>query len=277
MEKKLTQRTIGLLVVIAFVIILLPLVFTKNEATSKSKHTKTPIVSEKKTTETPTSDMEIASEIAAQTNLSTDSIEYNTKALHHAANTQPEQPTPTTKPIPDSQIKDQVAQAAPPASSKEPIDEENKNSLVPEQPQPQFSIISKNNKASTSAKTPSKPEHRPAVVKAVHLTKPALEKKTKATLAQHTVHNHSKLRSPAWVVQLGSFNSKSNAKNLTDRLRTAGFKAFSREIKSAKGKSSTRVYVGPEYKQASAVKLSTKLEEKMKLKGIVLSYKPLDL
>jgi DedD protein len=87
----------------------------------------------------------------------------------------------------------------------------------------------------------------------------------------------AKLNSTAWVVQMGNFKDKNNARRLADKLRGAGYKAFTKEIKSAKGNVSTRVYIGPEFKQALALQLSNKVEQDMKMHGIVVSIKPLEI
>jgi len=87
----------------------------------------------------------------------------------------------------------------------------------------------------------------------------------------------AKLTSTAWAVQMGNFKNKDNARRLADKLRTAGYKAFMKEIKSAKGNITTRVYIGPEFKHASAVTLSNKVQQDIKMEGIVVTIKPLEL
>lgn len=75
----------------------------------------------------------------------------------------------------------------------------------------------------------------------------------------------------AWVVQLGSFSSKVNADKLNLSLRKEGFPAFVEPIEQDK-KTIYRVRVGPELLRSDAEKLLKSINEKMKLKGIVLSY-----
>lgn len=75
----------------------------------------------------------------------------------------------------------------------------------------------------------------------------------------------------AWVVQLGSFESKVNADKLNLNLRKSGFPAFVEPL-TKKGKTSYRVRVGPEILRADADALLKKIKSKMKLDGIVLSY-----
>ena len=75
----------------------------------------------------------------------------------------------------------------------------------------------------------------------------------------------------AWVVQLGSFESKENAESLNQKLRKAGFPAFVEPI-TQNNKTAYRVRVGPELLHTDADKLLDKINKKMKLKGIVLGY-----
>lgn len=84
------------------------------------------------------------------------------------------------------------------------------------------------------------------------------------------------LKNPVWVIQIGSFKNKTNALRLVNQLRSSGYRAFIQRTSTAFGES-TRVFVGPEYKQVNARALATRLETDMHLKGIVVSYKPLTL
>lgn len=78
----------------------------------------------------------------------------------------------------------------------------------------------------------------------------------------------------AWAIQMGNFKVKKNALQLVSKLHAAGYKAFTRDIKIAKGIYTTRVYIGPEMKQASAIKLSKKIYQAFNMQGIVINYKP---
>ncbi len=85
-----------------------------------------------------------------------------------------------------------------------------------------------------------------------------------------------KLKQSAWVIQLGSFKQKSNALKLVNKLRAKGYRAFIQNINVASGES-TRVFVGPEHHQASAQIVASELQNNMKLRGIIISYKPFTL
>jgi len=63
---------------------------------------------------------------------------------------------------------------------------------------------------------------------------------------------------------------------LVNQLRASGYRAFIQQVATLEG-NSTRVFVGPETKFASAHALANQLESSMRLHGIVISYKPLAL
>jgi DedD protein len=75
----------------------------------------------------------------------------------------------------------------------------------------------------------------------------------------------------AWIVQVGSFTSASNAKELQDKLRKMGYASFVEAVKTKNGMN-YRVRVGPELTRTLADKLQKQLAEKAKLKGMVQSY-----
>ena len=75
----------------------------------------------------------------------------------------------------------------------------------------------------------------------------------------------------AWVLQVSSFETKSKAEELMNRLRKNDYKAF---VKSAKVKSETRyrVYVGPKIDKRRAVQDKSKIDAAFKTDAIVLRY-----
>jgi DedD protein len=75
----------------------------------------------------------------------------------------------------------------------------------------------------------------------------------------------------AWVVQVGSFSSRSSAIGLRDKLRKQGFAAFVESF-DASGKPSHRVRIGPETARSRSEKTLAELKKKMKLDGIVVTY-----
>jgi DedD protein len=103
------------------------------------------------------------------------------------------------------------------------------------------------------------------------ITAPKLQA-TKAVVSEPT--NLSNLKKPAWVVQLGSFKNESNAIRLMNMLRTKGFKAFTYKTKH---NDQTCVYVGPEFKQVTASALANQINHEVSMRGMIVSYNPLEI
>jgi len=74
-----------------------------------------------------------------------------------------------------------------------------------------------------------------------------------------------------WVVRLGSFSNSENAANLVTRLQGAGYKAYTRDIRSAQG-TLTAVYVGPWLDRGQVNEYQQKLQEEFSLAGLVVRY-----
>lgn len=249
MEKKTTQRIIGIFVLIALGIIVLPLFLSKNNETtselanSTSAQTKENHITTASSVDISQTDSQLLNKISP-----------NPTAIQNGNDIKKEEPTTDT-------AKNEVSTSANSVDQNEPTKtesnlthlSENKNTDTPnslnllskEQPTPKQ--VANTDKINTPAK--STPKH---TIKT---------NKLNAAKAKHT----------AWVVQMGNFKSKDNARRLTDRLHTAGFKAFTRTVKSG-NKERVRVYVGPENKQASAAQLSNKINSKIKMRGVVVSY-----
>ncbi len=75
----------------------------------------------------------------------------------------------------------------------------------------------------------------------------------------------------SWVVQMGSFSSEQNALRLRDKLRKNGF-ATQVEKARIEGKSRFRVRVGPFLERVDAEQSRKQIQDKLTLKGRVLSY-----
>jgi len=74
-----------------------------------------------------------------------------------------------------------------------------------------------------------------------------------------------------WVVQVGSFSARNNARALRDKLRKQGYASFVESIKGASGRV-YRVRVGPELSKSAADKLRQRLVKEAGLKGLVQAY-----
>ena len=102
-------------------------------------------------------------------------------------------------------------------------------------------------------------------------TEPATEQDS---LASQTV-----VESPAagaddagWVIQLGSFRHQKNVRQLLTKLENAGYRAFSRQIRTNSGPL-TKVFVGPDLDKAKLESALSHLKEVTGLKGQVTEFK----
>lgn len=81
------------------------------------------------------------------------------------------------------------------------------------------------------------------------------------------------LKKPIWVVHIGTFKDKNNARRLVNQLRQNGYSAFIQNNTSVLGVQ-IRVYVGHELKRASALALAKEIENQVHVHGAVVSFKP---
>lgn len=75
----------------------------------------------------------------------------------------------------------------------------------------------------------------------------------------------------AWVIQLGSFSSQTNADSLVRQLQTQGFPAYIEKVTTDAG-IVYKVRVGPELSRPAAENMVKNLKAKMKLDGMILSF-----
>lgn len=74
-----------------------------------------------------------------------------------------------------------------------------------------------------------------------------------------------------WAVQVGSFGREANAREQVQRLREAGFHAFSERAR-ADGRAVWRVKVGPRAERDAALELRDDIQRRMDLPGIVIAH-----
>jgi len=77
---------------------------------------------------------------------------------------------------------------------------------------------------------------------------------------------------PRWVVQVGSFVTKENARKFGQKLRGKGYSAFIEQTPADNGSDVFRVQIGPANSRNKAEATMAALEKSMKLKGIVRQY-----
>lgn len=262
MDQKRTQRIVGIVIVIALVIILFPLLFSKTDSTTTTVATvKAPPFPDQPTTNTDIA-MQVTNEAPAN-----DTQPVVTPVASEEANV-------AEKPLIEKTA--EAEQAVTTAPAIDTVNQKPNESIkIADTPQllndePPLPVVPVDNKTKSQDEVPlpakSSKENRTHVKSVLAKSKPA-----------HLIQKDlMKLNTTAWVVQMGSFRDKNNAHRLADRLRSAGYKAFTREV-TAKNGSQVRVYVGPEFKHLAATKLSSQIEHDLNMHGIIVTYNPLSL
>ena len=89
-------------------------------------------------------------------------------------------------------------------------------------------------------------------------------------------HRHIANGATVWVVQVASFSDRPNAQRLKKRLEEKGFKCQVQALHEHK-KTYYRVLVGPEKNKRQAQSIQKRLEQSVKLKGMVFNLKRSEL
>lgn len=160
--------------------------------------------------------------------------------------------------------------SAPPLSVPEPIAPMRPDNIpevstaepLPEPPVP----------ALTAQAPANPPSHSPEPVERTSATKPA-KRSEPAEKSSPLLDSESGLAN-AWVIQVASFSSTANAEKLKERLQAKGYKAYVKAAPTAKGTVLQRVFVGPELKEATALKQKAEIESSFKLKALIHKFEP---
>lgn len=341
MERKTTQRIIGIFVATALVIILLPLLFNSKEAPTQTAAMNPPpfpdgqenTLQNQAINSTPAESVNPATAPEAQqpqTTAQNDAPAQPTTEPVQFPLTNNAQPNPTDSasaapstntpaPATENNLPQTTAsndpssaaivtqeayrpQSASPQQDATPNTTDNNTTATAEQKNP--TIASNNTEAEafnpnsfdipgdetqtspvshTSAPTPATPATilTSATAPTIAQAKPLTQQHKPIVVSHNTTrpaqHNLTQYKAAAWVVQMGSFKSKTNAVHLANRLRAMGYKAFMIQSKSAQGEARTHVYVGPEFKRFTATALASKIEQDVNMRGIIVSYQPLEL
>jgi DedD protein len=107
------------------------------------------------------------------------------------------------------------------------------------------------------------------VVKTSEKAKPEISSLQQQTVVEQDVERL--LASTGWVVQLGSFRHQKNVKDLLNRLEKAGYRAFSRPVKTNSG-TLMKVFVGPDLQKSNLEDALSHLKELTKLQGRVTPF-----
>lgn len=259
-------RIIGILAIVGFIIILLPFFISNNDAPSEPAIVKAPPF--------PNQDEQSNLDLPHDTIDQTHSMPVPADPVQavEPAGMVPAAPssiTPVSPPNPSQEEQSDVA----------PSDEDSNEATLEPRAEVTHKPIIGNSLVVASAVEKAAPTSvmtKPSVpIKEMSET---LSKKPLIASLQNPADDHGllKLKSPAWVIQVGSFKNKTNALRLVNQLRGNGYKAFIQSVSSAFGEN-TRVYIGPEFKQASAKMIANQIEQDMHLHGIVLNFKPLTM
>ena len=278
MDKKTTRRIIGALVMIALVIIALPLLVNGRAGLSASLQTaevKAPPFPEPQNETDPIPATMVAKNDTAAATEKNVPVTYDTSDV-------PVTPFPTTPVITTAlEAKAEIDKAQEEIVSREPkvgsplatasdsvlvIDEQGTATQDSARETLAASVVGNTIPVNTAKPVVKTVAKKVAAVKKPHVSAPVSAK----TMAD----NLNNLKKTAWVVQLGSFKSKDNAIRLTNVLRAKGYKAF---IHDTKRNGLTCVYVGPEFKQMLASTLVSRIQQDVKMHGIIVTYKPLEL
>lgn len=76
----------------------------------------------------------------------------------------------------------------------------------------------------------------------------------------------------SWVVQVASYSDVARAEKLRNRLMDEGYKAYTREVNTSKGRF-VRVFVGPKVSKADAQAVKRELDQMLKAQTLVLRFK----
>ena len=144
-------------------------------------------------------------------------------------------------------------------ANAEPLKEDEIENIQPDD----AAFEQQNNSAETDVSA------QPAMVEAVI----ADTKQSTVTAGQDDVtrNTNENLTSMAYVIQLGSFSHAANVKALQAKLKTQGFKSFTRPIKTPNG-TLTKVFVGPSLSKQELQSQLPALKELTKLNGKVTQF-----
>lgn len=260
MDSKTKHRILGILVVAGLVVITLPFFQSSRELPAEATVVKKPPFPDQ-----PVQVMSPSVPMTIQSNEMAKQLPDDTIKEDHTNSSVAE---PTVPAIPNPAITSPAAEETP-APSKI-----SQTTITPSLPEPK----PEEEQLATVVDKVATPE--PSVAPVVKKTSRVASKRARA---KHLPAIHGpiddnglfKLQGPSYVIQVGSYKNKVNALRVVNHLRANGYRAFIQHI-STSGEN-TRVFVGPENQQATARELATKLEQEMKLHGIVISYKPLAL
>lgn len=155
----------------------------------------------------------------------------------------------TTKPFPEDKL---IHKKSEPTSNERAIDD-----IVAQKTAPIAKKQSDNVEA-VAAKITSQPQNKPPV---------QIAQKTSKALPEKAIAKE------AWVIHLGSFKDKDNVAQLLKKLKSKGYIAFTKPIKTKQGVL-TKVIIGPELIKSAMVKKLPALKKLTGIQGKVAYFEP---
>jgi len=155
----------------------------------------------------------------------------------------------TTKPFPEDKL---IHKKSEPTSNERAIDDivAQKTALIAKK--------QSDNVEAVAAKITSQPQNKPPV---------QIAQKTSKALPEKAIAKE------AWVIHLGSFKDKDNVAQLLKKLKSKGYIAFTKPIKTKQGVL-TKVIIGPELIKSAMVKKLPALKKLTGIQGKVAYFEP---
>jgi DedD protein len=177
----------------------------------------------------------------------------------------PQKPTMKTVQTPSAFDTDKVKEAA--TRKVEVISEQ----AVDDNPAPNLPAVTKSESRTEDVQVPDVYQENEtlSVSQTSETAKPKVSRLQQQTVVEKDVDRL--LASAGWVVQLGSFRHQKNVKELLNLLEKAGYRAFSRPVKTNSG-TLTKVFVGPDLQKSNLEGALSHLKELTKLQGRVTPF-----
>lgn len=266
MEKKIKHRILGLIVIIGIFLIILPLLDADNELTIKEKIVQPPPFPDQTIqVNSPEKSPPAPKEVTLKTQ--EPAITFETIPLPNT----PQIPKPADEPI------DEPAPAVKPLVINKEINATktiNDSVLAKAQIPPEEKKVTKD-----IIKLPASLSHSPTVKT---LSKKHSSKNIVSLEKPYSAHIKPKdsslleIKNSVWVIQLGNFKTKTTALKFINQLRLNGFNAFMQELTFG-NEDKIRIFVGPMPKQETAKLVAAKIYRDMKIRGLIITYQPLNL
>lgn len=281
------QRIIGIIVIVAFLALLIPFLFTSGPKKNADTVPANPSMIRLPTFTKKAPDANVGQQKPAEVvPLSQTQLAQPAPAPQQAQEQPPQVPDQDMnageKQIPVAVNPPQGASGnenLPPQmmeAQQQPV-AETQNAPVVQEAKPVAQVIEKKEKPvttkaiKTTSKTASKKAQTKAQAKALkvkaHVGKKPIKKsktETKATAAKGKNF---------WAVQIGSFEDKARVAKLTKEIQGLGYHVYTQKVTVSKGVTLTRVMVGHETSKDSAEKIAKHLEKSLKLSGTVTQGK----